>query len=69
MNKKEEKQILRIQKSLDNLYDIVEKLEYHCMDENFVVFKAEKKVKNCKNKLLKLLDKIQKITDKMLVTE
>ena len=69
MNKKEEKQIIRIQKSLDVLYSIVRDLEHHCLDENFVIFKEVKKVQRCKNKLFKSLDKIQKITDKILGTE
>ena len=69
MNKKEEKQILRIQQSLDSLYEIAENLGYYCMDKNFIVLNAEKKVQRCKNKIINYLDKIQKITDKMLGTE
>lgn len=69
MNQKEERILARAFKPLDRLFAIVMDLERNCSDENFVVVRAVSKTTRCKKKLLKDLDKIQKIVDKLLGTE
>ncbi len=69
MNEKEAKLLAKTFKPLDRLYSIANNLDEYCLDENFVIFKAVRKTERCKKKLLKDLDKMQKIVDKLLGTE
>ena len=60
MNKKEEKEINKICKDLDVLFDVAINLEKYCKTESPI------RIKQTKKTLLKYLNKIQKIADKLL---